>query len=305
MTAAFPRLGIDVDDAVQARAVLAGNARPAAEPTPVAHVVNRTIPGPAGDLPVRIYHPTGVEGTPPVVVYGHGGGWVLCDLDSHDETVRQLANASGAIMVSVDYRRAPEARFPGPAEDLYAAYLWTRAHATDLGEGVTGDPARVAVAGDSAGGNLAAAVCLMARDRGVPQPTFQLLVYPVTDHTRASVSYAENGEGYFLTATAMRWFWEQYIGPDGDAGHPYASPLHAADLAGLAPAHIVAGALDPLRDEGVAYARRLAGAGVPTSYAVYDGMFHGSIGMAAAVPAVAPAWADAVGALREGLRADR
>ncbi|WP_406286803.1 alpha/beta hydrolase [Embleya sp. NBC_00896] len=260
MTAAFPPIGPGFD-AAEARAFMAAVPRPPVVPTPVAQVLDRTIPGPGGELRVRIHRPVDVEGAPPVVVYSHGGGWVLCDLDSHDETVRRLANASGAIVVSVDYRRAPETRFPGPAEDVYAAYTWTRAHAADLGVGIAGDPERVAVAGDSAGGNLAAAVCLMARDRGVVQPTFQLLVYPVTDHTRALPSYRENAEGYFLTAVHMDWFWEQYIGPDGDAAHPYASPLHADDLAGLAPAHVVAAALDPLRDEGVAYARRLADAG--------------------------------------------
>jgi len=302
MSAAFPPLAPGYA-AADARAHMAALPRPRTEPRPVDHVVDRTIPGPGGDLAVRVYRPAGASGTPPVVVFSHGGGWVLCDLDSHDGTVRELADATGAIVVSVDYRRAPEARFPGAAEDAYAAYVWARENAADLGDGIAGDPARVAVAGDSAGGNLAAATCLMARDRGVAQPTFQLLIYPVTDHTQASPSYTENAEGYFLTAGHMAWFWEQYIGPDGDPAHPYASPLHADDLGALAPAHVVVGALDPLRDEGVAYGRRLAEAGVPTTYSVYEGMFHGSIGMAALVPAVAPAWADAVAALRAGLDA--
>lgn len=299
MTATFPQVGTQVADAAEARRILAAAPKSPAPPIPVADVRDRTIPGPAGELPVRIYRPAGTEASAalPVVVFLHGGGWALCGLDSHDGTCRALANASGAVFVSVDYRLAPETRFPGPAEDAYAAYLWAREHAAAIG----GDPARVAVAGDSAGGNLAAAVCLMARDRGTAQPTFQLLIYPVLDYRGATDSYRDNAEGYFLTAAHMRWYWEQYIGPDGDPAHAYASPGLAPDLTGLAPAFVVAAALDPLRDEGAAYAIRLAEAGVPAAYGVYEGMFHGAIGMGALVPSAATAFADATEALRKGL----
>ncbi|NUU26159.1 MAG: alpha/beta hydrolase, partial [Streptomycetaceae bacterium] len=194
-------------------------------------------------------------------------------------------------------RRAPETRFPGAAEDAYAAYLWARENAAEIG----GDPTRVAVAGDSAGGNLAAVVAHIARDRGAAQPTFQLLLYPVLDHRRATASYTENADGFFLTAAHLEWFWRQYMGPDGDPAHPYASPGTAADLTGLAPAFVVAPALDPLRDEGVAYAERLAAAGGQASYGVYEGMFHGAIGMGAMVPSAATAFADATEALRKAL----
>ncbi|MDI2127425.1 alpha/beta hydrolase [Yinghuangia seranimata] len=299
MTATFPPVGTTLDDAPEARRILAAAPKSPAPPIPVAHVGDRTVPGPDGDLPVRVYRPAGSTDAEalPAVVFLHGGGWVLCGLDTYDQTCRALANATGAVFVSVDYRLAPETRFPGAAEDAYAAYTWVRANAAELGC----DPARVAVAGDSAGGNLAAAVALMARDRGAEQPTFQLLMYPVLDHRRATASYTENADGYFLTAAQLAWFWAQYIGPDGDPAHPYASPGTADDLSGLAPAFVVAPELDPLRDEGVAYAERLAAAGVPAAYGVYEGMFHGSISMGALVPAAVTAFADATEALRKAL----
>ncbi|MGW0660881.1 alpha/beta hydrolase [Streptodolium elevatio] len=299
MTSVFPQVGTEIDDAVQARTILAAAPKSPAPEIPVAEVRDLAVPGPGGDIPVRVYRPDGSAPADvlPVVVFCHGGGWVLCSVDTYDSSVRALANATGAVFVSVDYRLAPETRFPGAAEDAYAAYVWARANAAEIG----GDPARVAVAGDSAGGNLAAAVALMARDRGVAQPTFQLLLYPVLDHRRATESYRENAEGYFLTAAQLAWFWTQYIGPDGDPAHPYASPGTADDLSGLAPAFVVAPALDPLRDEGVAYARRLAEAGVVASYGVYEGMFHGAIGMGALVPTAATAFAEATEALRKAL----
>lgn len=299
MTSVFPQVGTDIDDAAQARGILAAAPKSPAPPIEIASAVDRVVPGPDGDLPVRVYRPAGssAEDVLPVVVFLHGGGWVLCDVDTYDSTVRALANATGAVFVSVEYRLAPETRFPGAAEDAYAAYTWARAHAADIG----GDPARVAVAGDSAGGNLAAAVAHMARDRGAAQPTFQLLLYPVLDHRRATPSYTENATGFFLTAAQLAWFWAQYVGPDGDAAHPYASPGTAADLTGLAPAFVVAPALDPLRDEGVAYAERLRAAGVPAEYAVYEGMFHGAISMGAMVPGAATAFTEATEALRKAL----
>jgi acetyl esterase len=300
MDAFFPKLGIDVHDAAEARAVIANAPRPPVEPIPVSHVEDRVIPGPAGapDLMVRIYRPAGApaDAALPVVVFYHGGGWVIGDVNGHDQTVRQTANAVGAVFVSVEYRLAPETPFPGPVEDAYAAYTWARANAASFG----GDPSRVAVAGDSAGGNLAAAVCLVAKDRGAEQPTFQLLVYPVTDNTREYPSHVENATGYFLTTGYMRWFRAQYLPTEADAAHPYASPV-LGDLAGLAPAHVVAAGLDPLRDEGVAYAEALAAAGVPVTHGVYPGMFHGAFGMSAVVAAAKPAFDEAVAATRAGL----
>lgn len=283
MTAAFPQVGTEVLDADEARRIQAAAPRPDVEPIPVARVEDRTIAGPSGSaLPVRIYWPPsdgdgqpGGDGPPPVVVFLHGGGWVLCGLDTHDQTCRALTREAGAVTVSVDYRLAPDARFPAAAEDAYAAACWAADNAADLG----GDPSRLAVAGDSAGGNLAAATALMARDRGGPALAFQLLVYPVLDHRRDTPSYRENAQGFFLTGDHMRWFWEQYLGPGGDGGHPYASPLLADDLAGLPPAHIVTAECDPLRDEGEAYCRRLRAAGVAADLRRYDGMFHGFFGM--------------------------
>jgi acetyl esterase len=227
-------------------------------------------------------------------VFLHGGGWVLCSLDTHDQTCRALTRDAGTITVSVDYRLAPDGRFPAAAEDAYAATTWAAEHAGELG----GDPRRLAVAGDSAGGNLAAAAALMARDRGGPALAFQLLVYPVLDHRRVTPSHRENAEGFFLTGVHMRWYWEQYLGPDGDGAHPYASPGLAGDLAGLPPAHIVTAECDPLRDEGEDYARRLRDAGVPVEVVRYDGMFHGFFGMAELLPGARRAQDAAFGALR-------
>lgn len=306
MTATFPRVGTDVLDAAEARRIMAETPRPEVEPIPVGRVEDRTIPGPPGapPLPVRVYWPAAADaGTdaedadavpPPVVVFLHGGGWVLCGLDTHDQTCRALTRDAGAITVSVDYRLAPDDRFPAAAEDAYAATVWAAAHVDELG----GDPRRLAVAGDSAGGNLAAATALMARDRGGPALAFQLLVYPVLDHRRDTPSHRENAEGFFLTGTHMRWYWEQYLGPDGDGAHPYASPVLADDLTGLPPAHIVTAECDPLRDEGEDYARRLRDTGVPVEVVRYDGMFHGFFGMADLLPGARRAQDAAFGALR-------
>ncbi|HEY8491534.1 MAG TPA: alpha/beta hydrolase [Dehalococcoidia bacterium] len=240
------------------------------QPDPVARVEDRTIPGPAGEIPVRVYTPAGSPPFP-LVVFFHGGGWVICDLDTHDPVCRALANAAGAVVMSVDYRLAPEHRFPAAAEDAYAAVCWAGAHAAELG----GDAARLAVAGDSAGGNLATVAALMVRDRGGPPLRFQALVYPVTDCNFETPSYRENAEGYMLTRDAMRWFWSHYAPGEADAASPYASPLRAPDLRGLPPALVITAEFDPLRDEGEAYARRLQEAGVPTVLTRYDGVIHG------------------------------
>ncbi|MGH9032807.1 MAG: alpha/beta hydrolase, partial [Acidimicrobiia bacterium] len=239
------------------------------EPVPVADVEDRVVPGPGGDLPVRIYTPDG-DSPRPLIVYFHGGGFVFCSLDTHDNTCRRLANATGAVVVSVDYRLAPEHCFPAPLDDCYAATVWAHEHAGELGA----DADRLVVAGDSAGGNLAAATALMARDGGGPPIRFQLLVYPVIDAACDAASYVENAEGYFLEAEAMRWFWRQYLGPDGNGNDPLATPL-GADLAALPPALVVTAEFDPLRDEGEAYGAALADAGVSVTVRRYDGMIHG------------------------------
>jgi acetyl esterase len=241
------------------------------EPEEVAEVREVLAPGPAGRLPVRVYHPA--PGTfPPLMVYFHGGGWVVGNVEVNDIPCRALANTTGAVVASVEYRLAPETTFPGPAEDAYAATRWLADHAGELGA----DASRLVVAGDSAGGNLAAVAALMARDRGGPPIAHQLLLFPVTAPARASefASYSENAEGYILTRGAMEWFWDHYLDSPEDGSDPYASPLYAPDLAALPPATVVTAEFDPLRDEGLAYARRLSEAGVQVTSATYDGMIH-------------------------------
>ncbi len=269
---------------------------PPAVPTPVGRVEDRVLPGPEEDVRVRIYRPDGATGTG-VLVYFHGGGWVIGDLDSHDETCRRLCSGAGVPVIAVDYRRAPETTYPGAVEDCYAAVRWAAEHAGELGA----DPGRIAVGGDSAGGNLAAAVALMARDRGGPPLAFQLLIYPVTAADFDNASYRDNGEGYMLSRRGMQWFWDQYV-PDADQRRePYAAPLAADDLSGLPPALVQTAEYDPLRDEGEAYAAALEAAGVDVSAPRYDGLIHGFFGMQDAVAAARPALAEAVAALRKHL----
>ena len=235
-------------------------------------VTDRTVPGPAGDIPVRVYTPD-APAPRPLIAWYHGGGHVIGDLDTYDAVCRDLAAESGAVVVSVDYRLAPEHRFPAAADDCYAATQWVAEHASELGA----DASRLAVAGESAGGNLAAVVSLLARERGGPAIAFQALIYPATDLTRSHPSVQENGEGYLLTAKGMEWFNDHYLGPDGDPKDPHASPLFAEDLSGLPPALVVTCEYDPLRDEGEAYAARLRDAGVPVELRRYDGQIHGFI----------------------------
>jgi acetyl esterase len=266
------------------------------EPEPVASVRDRGLPGPHGEIPVRIYTPEG--STPfPVLVFFHGGGFVLCDLDTHDGTCRSLAKGAGCVVVSVDYRLAPEHPFPAGPEDCYAALRWVAEHAGELG----GDPSRIAVGGDSAGGNLTAAATLMARERGGPDLRFQLLVYPVTNCDFDTDSYRENAEGYFLTTSMMKWFWRQYLPDPSQAELPLASPLRAPDLSGLPPAHVVTAGYDPLRDEGEAYAARLREAGVAVTARRHDGMFHGFFAMTGLLDAAREAMDEACEALRKAL----
>jgi acetyl esterase len=262
------------------------------EPPEVAKVEDRVIPGPAGDLPVRIYTPDS-PAPRPVIAFFHGGGFVICSVDTHDGLARRLANATGAVVVSVEYRLAPEVRCPDSAEDCYAATVWTHEHAGELGA----DSDRLMVAGDSAGGNLAAVVALMARERNTPPIMGQVLVYPVIDAACDAPSYTENAEGYFLTAPGMRWFWDHYLGPDGDGTHHHASPIRASDLSGLPPAVVITAEFDPLRDEGEAYADALEAAGVPVVVRRYDGMIHGFVSM----PMLFPEADDAVARIAETL----
>ena len=258
----------------------------------VARVEDRIIPGPDSQVSVRIYTPNG-DGPFPCLVWFHGGGWVVGDLDSADATARHLTVGSGCVVVSVDYRLAPETKFPGPAEDCYSATSWVFDNASSLG--ILAD--KIAVGGDSAGGNLATAVCLMIKDRGGPDLTMQLLVYPVTDWSFKTPSYSDNAEGYQLTKDTMIWYWDQYVSHDGDAENPYAAPLKAPDLAGLPSALVITAEFDPLRDEGEAYASRLKDAGVPTSCTRYSGMIHGFFGMSAVLDKGKDAIAEASAAL--------
>ncbi|MFI6319053.1 alpha/beta hydrolase [Nonomuraea sp. NPDC050556] len=287
MTEVFPKVGTEVLDAAEARRILAAMPFPEAEP--VGRIEDRT----AGDIPIRVYWPV-EQGPLPVVVYFHGGGFTLCDLDTHDGVCRDLCRGAEAIVISVDYRLAPEHPYPAGPDDAYAATIWAHEHAAELG----GDPSRLAVAGDSAGGNLAAVTALRARDLGGPPIGFQLLIYPATDAAMDTPSHKENAEGYFLTAAHMRWYWDQYQPSPERRAEPYSSPLHA-DLRGLPPALVLTAEYDPLRDEGEAYAVRLAEAGVPVRSVRYDGMFHGFWGMGAFLPAAQEAMDRATEGLRD------
>ena len=248
-------------------------------PEPMAEVRDFTVPGPAGRLPVRLYKPEGAGDTPPLVVYFHGGGWVIGSIEAYDATCRALASASGCAVASVEYRLAPETSFPAAPEDCYAATRWLAENASEFG--VDGD--RLAVAGDSAGGNLAAVVSLMARDRGGPRISYQVLIYPAVDVLGEYPSREENAEGYFLTSRAMRWFYGHYIQDESHAKDPLASPLLADDHSELPPAMIVVAGYDPLRDEGEAYAKKLGEAGVEVKVSRNDGMIHGFASMIGAL----------------------
>jgi acetyl esterase len=240
---------------------------------PVARVEDRLVPGPVTDTPVRIYTPQGT-GSFGILVYFHGGGWVLGSLESSDAACRNICNGARCIVVSVNYRHAPEHKCPAAAEDSYAATVWAARNAASLG----GDAQRLAVGGSSAGGNLAAVTALMARDRGGPQIRYQLLMVPVLNHAYDTRSYQDNAEGYGLTRARMQWFWDHYLGSAADGANVYASPLRAPDFTGLPPAFVMTAEFDPLRDEGEAYAERLREAGVAVKYKCYEGMVHMLLG---------------------------
>jgi acetyl esterase len=255
-----------------ARARLAGT--PPLPPGPDADVRDLRLPGGQGEIAARRYSPAGASGALGALVYAHGGGFVLGGLDGHDNVCRQLAVDARCVVISLDYRLAPEAPFPAAVEDCYAATSHIFEHAANLGI----DPMRIAVGGDSAGGNLSAVVCQLARARGGPPLVFQLLVYPATDfRSLDTASYRSNKSGYFLSHAGMAWFRSHYLPSEEDRNHPTASPLAATDLAGLPPALIVTAEYDPLRDDGDAYARALATAGVDVSHLDFDGTIHGFV----------------------------
>lgn len=272
----------------QARELAAKVRGKALKPPAVFHIENRTIPGGDGNIPVRIYSPQ--SSTPlPVLVYFHGGGWVLGDLDAADNICRLLARDAKCVVVSVDYRLAPEHKFPAAVEDAFAATAWCAANAAVI----NGEPTRIAVGGDSAGGNLAAAVALMARDKGSPAIVHQLLIYPVTCYGFETESYRLYGQGgYGLSHDEMVWFWHHYLSSGEDGQNPYASPLLADSLSNLPPALIITAECDVLRDEAEAYGARLQEAGVPVWLKQYAGMIHSFVGWASVLDAGKQAIAD-------------
>ncbi len=277
-----------------ARQVMVAMAAMGGEAEPVGKIEDREIPGPEGKIPVRIYTPEG-KGPFPVLVFFHGGGWVIGNIDSHDIICRSLTNAAGCITVSVDYRLAPEYKFPAAPEDCYAATKWVAENAATF----NGDPARVAVGGDSAGGNLAAVVPLMARDRGGPSLVYQLLIYPATDYyLPGTPSIRENGEGHLLTRDDMIWFLGHYLSSEADIKHPYAFPLQAEDKSGLPPAMVITAEFDPLRDEGEIYAVQMQQAGGDVTSTRYDGTIHGFVSLAGMIDQGKKALADAAVGLR-------
>ena len=249
-------------------------------PEAVALVEDRTIPGPEGEIPVRVYSPQPGQALPALVYY-HGGGWVFGDLDSHDPLCRALANRANVVVISVHYRLAPEHKYPAAADDAYAAAAWV----SECGAEIGADGARIAVCGDSAGGNLSAVVALMARDRGAPTLRGQVLIYPVTNFDFGTDSYRDNGDGSKgLSLDGMKWFWDCYVRYPAEAAEPYASPLRADTIAGLPAALVITAEFDALRDEGESYAERLERSGIPTEHTRYDGVVHGFVGQFAAFP---------------------
>jgi acetyl esterase len=284
---------IDTLSVAEARAFMESMRGLHGPPTPLPVVRDLTVEGPAGDIPARLYRPA-ETGKLPLLVYFHGGGWVIGSLETHDDVCRDLAAASGCAVLSVDYRLAPEHRYPAAADDCRAATAWAHANAASLDV----DPGRIAVGGDSAGGNLAAVTALRGREAGGPALRFQLLVYPVTCGRMDTPSYRDNAEGYLLTRDAMAWFWDHYTPDARDREHPHAAPLRAADLRGLPPALVLTAEFDPLRDEGEAYAERLRAAGVPTTLRRYDGLIHGFFTMGGLIDRARDAVRDAASALR-------
>ena len=285
----------DSRDPTEARRLYAAGTAVLAPPTPdLRSIEDRTVCGADTGVPIRVYTPDVNSGELPVLVFLHGGGWVFGDLDTHDAMCRLLAHQAECLIVSVDYRLAPEHKFPAGLEDCLTALDWAAANAASIG----GDPARLAIGGDSAGGNLAAAACQVVRDRGGPDITFQLLVYPAVDFTADMTSPRSNGAGYGLSDAAIAWMRDCYLNDPFDATDPRASPAMAKDLSGLPPALIQTAEFDPLHDEGKAYADALRLAGNTAIHINYPGMIHGFMRMGAMVDDAGVALDDAAKALR-------
>ena len=269
----------------------------AGERIEVAEVRDLELPGPAGPIGARLYRPAGLAEPAPLIVYYHGGGHVICDLDTHEQPCRFLANETPALVLSVDYRLGPEHRFPAAVEDSLAAFAWAHAEAAELGA----DPDRIAVAGDSAGGNLATVVCQLAAAGEGPAPAFQALIYPVTDYSSKRPSYTTYAEGFFLTRAEMDWFRDNYFATAADRSDPRASPILAEDLSGVAPAHVVTAGFDPLRDEGEEYAAAMRAAGVATTLTREPDLVHGFINAVGLSDRSRAAMRSIARAIREGL----
>lgn len=269
-----------------------------AKNVPIGRIENGELPGPSGPLRYRLYTPAGsAAGMLPAIVYFHGGGWVIGNLDTQEGMCRLLANASGCRLVSVDYRLAPEHMFPAAIEDGIAAVNWVAREAAQLGI----DPARIAVAGDSAGANIATVVCQTAKQTGGPKIALQVLFCPPTDALRDTESFHAFAEGYLLEAESIRWFGKHTYPPDADPRDPRISPFYAGDLSGLPPAHIHTAAFDPLRDEGKAYADQLRQSGVAVRYICHAGMIHHFYALAGAIPYAFTAIEQAGGAIKQAL----
>ncbi len=278
-------------DAVKALLTKQGKS---AAPEPVGSVVNRTIAGAGGPIPIRIYSPKGA-GPFPVVVYYHGGGWVIADLDTYDASPRALANLANAVVVSAHYRQGPEHKFPAAHQDAFTAYRWVLANAKSL----KGDPSRVAVMGESAGGGLATAVSMMARDSGAQLPVYQVLVYPIAGYDVNTPSYQENATAKPLSRPAMQWFFEKYLRTPADGKSPMIDLVHA-DLQGLPATTVITAQIDPLRSEGKELADRLKDAGAAVDYKNYDGVTHEFFGMGAVVDEGKQAQQQAADGLKKG-----
>ena len=269
----------------------------AGEPEPVASIEDIRVPGPRGSIGCRIYAPVRGESLP-ALLYLHGGGWVLGDLDTHDSVCRALARRAGCVVLSLDYGLAPEHRFPAPLEDAWAGLVWLHENAAKIGA----DPNRLSVGGDSSGGNLAAVLARWVRDRNGPPIAAQVLIYPVTNFDLDTPSYLTAGAGFGLTRESMRWYWEQYLTDPGDGASPDASPLRARDFRDLAPALVITCELDPLASEGSAYAAALGAAGVPVEHIHEAGMIHGYIRMAGVIGRAQKSWDDCARFLRRELQ---
>jgi len=272
--------------------LLSKQSKPVVEP--VGKVEHKIIEGPGGQLLMRVYTPQG-SGPFPVLVYYHGGGWVIADLDTYDGSCRALTNAAKCVVVSVAYRQAPEHRFPAAVDDAYAAYQWVVNNAATIG----GDPNRIAIGGESAGGNLATVTSILARDNGVRLPVYQLLIYPVTDFSLSTPSFVENAAAKPLNTPMIKWFGSYYLRGDADKKDFRASPILAASLRGLPPASVITADIDPLRDDGEAYKTRLLESGVKVAGARYTGVTHEFFGTAAVVDTAKQALSDAAYSLRQ------